>query len=105
VLFLIAWAISFPFWFFPGAQLAIPELLTAWLNREVCTFDAATEFATDEELLLLKKETQTPGYVLGLVTAAINFIPFGFFVSPVLTMVAYTYMSLQALETLRVSAD
>jgi CysZ protein len=100
-LFLGIWFLTLPLWLIPGVGLVLPFLLTTWLNRRICTFDALTDFATDEEMSTLTQQTSSSGYLLGLITAALNYIPFAFFVSPVLTMVGFTYLNLQALQLKR----
>lgn len=100
-IFLLVWFVTLPLWLIPGAGLVLPFLLTAWLNRRICTFDSLTDFANDEEFNFVKIETSTQGYVLGLLTTLLNYIPFAFFVSPVLTMVGFTHLNLQALRAAR----
>lgn len=104
-LFLFFWLLTLPLWLIPGAGLVLPFLLTAWLNRRICTFDALTDLATDEEMKSIPLETSTSGYVLGLVTTAMNYIPFAFFISPVLTMVGFAHLNLQALQSKRLEQN
>ncbi len=100
-LFLLAWIVTFPLWLIPLAQLILPVLLTAWLNRKICSFDTLTEFADDHELKTLPQRTAGRGYVLGLITAGFNYFPLAIFFSPVLTMVAFIYMNLGNLRVHR----
>ncbi len=100
-LFLFFWFITLPLWLLPGAALVLPFLLTAWLNRRICSFDALTDFATDEELKKVRTQTSATGYVLGLITSLFNYLPFAFFISPVLTMVGFVHLNLQALRLSR----
>lgn len=101
ILYVGLWVVSLPLWFIPGAQLVLPIVLTAWLNRRICTFDALTDFATDEELSALKKDSADKGYVVGLMTAGLNYIPFTLIISPVMTMVAFIYLGLGSLQNKR----
>lgn len=101
VLYLLAWFLTLPLWLIPGAAFLLAFLLTAWLNRRICTFDSLTDSATDEELQTITHEASGLGYILGLVTAALNYLPFAFFVAPVLTMVGYIHLNLQALRLKR----
>lgn len=96
--YLIFWVLTFPLWLIPLVQLILPIVLTAWLNRQICSFDALTDFADDNELKTLLQKTASQGYVLGLITAGFNYIPFALFFSPVLTMVAYIYLELENLK-------
>lgn len=95
------WLVTLPLWIIPGAQLILPVLLTGWLNRRVCVFDALTEFANDDEFESVRKQIYGKAYVVGLGTAGFNYVPLAFFISPVFTMVAFTYFSLGALEAKR----
>lgn len=97
-LYLVAWFVLLPFWIVPGVQVLLPILLTAWLNRRICTFDALVEYATKDELHLLKEKTAGTGYILGLVTSGLNYIPLALLISPVVTMVAFIHLQLEALQ-------
>lgn len=101
ILFLFYWLISLPLWLVPGFQVVIPFLLTAWLNRRICSFDSLTDFATDEEMQLIQRENSGVGYMMGLVTSWLNFLPVAFFISPVMTMVGFIHLNLQSLQKLR----
>lgn len=100
-LFLLYWFLSLPLWLIPGAQIAIPFLLTAWLNRRICQFDSLTDFASDDEMKTIRQQNSDLGFIMGLLTAALNFLPFAFFMSPVMTMVGFTHLNLQTLQKLR----
>lgn len=98
VLYIFLWVITLPLWLIPGAQLILPILLTAGYNRRICTFDALTEFADDDEFKKLMQLTKKRGYLVGLLTAFINYIPFAFLISPVLTMIAFSHLALSELS-------
>ncbi|MFZ3231005.1 MAG: EI24 domain-containing protein [Pseudobdellovibrio sp.] len=99
--YLFLWVITMPLWLIPGMQLVVPVVLTAWLSRKVCTFDALSDYATDEEMSSITLESKRSGYILGLITAGINYFPMAIFFSPVITMIAYVYMSLGFLKNKR----
>ncbi len=98
VLFVFFWFITLPLWLVPGAQLVLPTLLTAWLNRRVCLFDALAEFGSTSEIALIKQQYSGQAYVLGLITTVFNFLPFAIIFSPVLAMISFTYFGLSALH-------
>lgn len=100
-MFFLGWLVTLPLWLIPGAAIVLPFLLTAWLNRRVCSFDALTDAATDEEMKQVLQQNSSTGYLLGLITTTLNYLPFAFFVSPVLTMVGFIHLNLQALSVLR----
>lgn len=100
-LFLIAWVITLPAWLIPLGAVLLPLLLTAWLNRRVCLFDALSDVATAEEMKLIKANYFGQSYGLGLLTTLVNFVPFAIIVAPVLTMVAFTFYGLGTLQAVR----
>ncbi len=100
-LFLIFWIATVPLWLVPGVALVLPVMLTAWFNRRVCAFDALTEFTTDDELNALLQMNSGQGFVLGLFTALLNYVPMAFLISPVLTMVAFIHLNLTSLQSAR----
>jgi hypothetical protein len=104
LIYLFLWLMTLPLWLIPLGAFVLPLVLTAWLNQRVCSFDALTEFASDEEMKTLKIETQSQGYILGLMMAALNYIPFALFFTPVLSMVAYTHLNLAVLQKSRTSS-
>ncbi len=71
------------------------------VDRQICTFDALTEFATDEEFSEIRQSTSGRAYALGLVTASLNYFLLALFFAPVLTMVAIIYMALGNLQIRR----
>lgn len=103
-LFLLYWFLTLPLWLIPGAALVLPFLLTAWLNRRICSFDTLTDFATDEEMKRVRSENSEVGFVVGLLAAAVNFLPMAFFISPVVTMLGFIHLNLESLRQLRAKA-
>lgn len=93
-IYLFVWVLTFPLWLLPLVQLILPILLTAWFNRQICMFDALTDFADEEELQVVIQKSASRGYILGMMTAGLNYIPFALFLSPILTMLAFTYLGL-----------
>lgn len=103
-LYLLIWLLTLPLWLIPLVQLVLPILLTGWLNRQICTFTALTDFANDEEIQSLELKTASQGYILGLITAGFNYIPFAVFFSPILTLIAFIYLELGYLQLGRQAA-
>lgn len=98
VVYVVLWLITFPLWLVPLMQLILPVVLTAGYNRKICTFDALTEFANDDEFKKLMHTTKKRGFLTGVLTAFINYIPFAFLISPVLTMIAFSHLALSELS-------
>ncbi|MBC7464467.1 MAG: EI24 domain-containing protein [Bdellovibrio sp.] len=105
LIYLLAWIVTLPLWLIPGFQVALPVLLTAWLNRRICAFDALTDFASDAEFKQVYAETKNKSYLVGLITAGFNYVPLAFFISPVFTMVAFIYFHLAILQAKRSAAS
>lgn len=105
LIYIIVWFVSLPFWLIPGVQIVLPILLTGWLNRQVCTFDALADYATAEEFKLLKQKNSSLGFILGMVTAGVNYIPMLLFFSPIITMVAFTHLQFESLKRHRESFE
>lgn len=103
VLFVIFWFVTLPLWLLPGAQLILPTLLTAWLNRRVCLFDALAEFGTVDEVVHVQQNDSGQAFVLGLITTVFNFLPFAILFSPVLAMISFTYFGLSVLRKNRLT--
>ncbi len=101
LLFIIMWFVTLPLWLIPGAQLLLPVLLTAWLNKRVGLFDALAEFASVEEIAFIKQQYSGQAYVLGLLTTVFNFLPFAILFSPVFALIAFTYFGLSVLRECR----
>ena len=104
-LFLLLWLVTIPFWLVPGAALILPILLTAWLNQRICSFDALSDFASDEEMRGLRGQRIDSDFVLAALTAFLNYIPFAFFIAPVMTMTAFIHLSLSRLQAARADGD
>lgn len=97
-LYLFFWVVTLPLWLIPMMQLVLPLVLTAEFNRRVCTFDALTEHANNEEFEKIRRSPRKKGFMVGLLTASINYIPFAFMISPVLTMIAFCHLALTQLS-------
>ncbi len=101
LIYLFLCLITLPFWMIPQVGGLIYLILMAWLNQKICTFEALTEFSSDDELTDQKKLTSSNGFRLGFLMALLNYIPFGFFISPIITMIAFTHLSLTSLQNSR----
>lgn len=97
-IYLLVWFFTLPLWLLPMVQLILPILLTAWFNRQLCTFDALTDFADDEELKMITQKSASRGFVLGMMTSGLNYIPFALFIAPVFTLLAFIYQGLGNLK-------
>lgn len=101
LVFAVAFMVTLPLWFLPGLQIAVPLLLTAWLNKKVFLYDVLQDYASAEERRYIESEESLPLLGMGLILGFLNYIPFVIFIAPVLTALSYTYFGLNALEEYR----
>ncbi|OFZ30136.1 MAG: hypothetical protein A2622_09820 [Bdellovibrionales bacterium RIFCSPHIGHO2_01_FULL_40_29] len=101
ILFILAWLVTLPLWLIPGAQIILPTILTAWLNRRICLFDALADFASPEEWEQIKVNFFGQSFALGVFTTILNYVPFAIVFSPVVTMVAFVHYGLGTLQLVR----
>ena len=99
--FLFFWMITLPLWLIPGVQIILPTLFMAWLNRRICLYDALVDYATPEELKIVRSQHTGQSFALGLITTLFNYLPFAIVFSPVLSLVAFIYFALPTLAHLR----
>jgi hypothetical protein len=101
LIYLLLLLVSLPLWFFPGGAVALPILLSSYLNKNVFVYDVLQDFASEEERKRIEKENWGLLYVLGIILGFFNYIPFAFIVAPTFAGLAYSYFCLNALKDLR----
>jgi hypothetical protein len=101
VIYLGALAFTLPLWFFPGIAVALPILLSSYLNKNIFVYDVLQDYASVEERQRIEKENWGLLYTLGIILGVINYIPLAFVVAPTFAGLAYSYFCLNALKDLR----
>lgn len=101
VLYILGLVLSLPLWFFPGFAVALPILLSAYLNKNLFVYDVLEDYASAEERTQIEKENQSSLYLLGILLGFINYIPLAFVVAPTFASLAYSHFCLNALKELR----
>jgi CysZ protein len=93
--------LSLPLWLLPGFAIAIPVLLSAYLNKNIFVYDVLQGYATADERKRIEKENWGYLYVLGIILGFMNYLPLAFVVVPAFASLAYSYFCLNALKDLR----
>lgn len=93
--------LSLPLWLLPGFAIAIPVILSAYLNKNIFVYDVLQDYASAEERVRIEKENRGYLYVLGIILGFMNYLPLAFVVVPTFASLAYSYFCLNALKDLR----
>lgn len=101
VIYFVALAATLPLWLLPGFAIALPVILSAYLNKNIFVYDVLQDYATKEEREQLEKENRGYLYVLGIILGLLNYLPLAFVVIPTFAGLAYSYFCLNALKELR----
>jgi CysZ protein len=81
--------------------LVVPIFNSAYLNQRLFRYDALAEHATRDEYRLLVTRMKWPLYGLGVLLAALYYVPFVNLVAPVFSGLAFTHFCLRELERMR----
>lgn len=101
VAFIFIFIVTLPLWLVPGLQVALPLLLTAWLNKKIFLYDVLQDFASKEERKIIEKEESLSMYFMGVLLALLSYFPFAFFFIPIISALAFAFYGLNALQELR----
>jgi hypothetical protein len=85
-------------WWIPGALLLFPFLLTAWLNQRTFVYDCLSEVADGDELRRVAERYRGWLFVVGLVGAALLWLPVVNLLSPVLIATLFAHATLELLQ-------
>ncbi len=100
-IFLIFFIVSLPLWLLGPVGLLASALNSAYLAQRMFRYDALSEHASAEEFRALVKTAGSRLFLLGLVLAPLNFVPFVNLFAPVLNGLAYTHFCLRELAAAR----
>lgn len=100
-IFIALWVCLLPFWFVPGLGVLLTSFLSAWFNQRLCSFDALADVASHEERIELQKSLSLKGFILGLMTTYLSYIPLAFLFAPVFTMLAFIHLCFESLQMKR----
>ena len=101
VVFLSLWLVSLPLWFTGIGAVLLPPLLSAYFNERMFRYDALAEHADPGEYLAILRDAGGRLYLLGLLLAALLWVPFVNLAVPVLSALAFTHLCLGELARRR----
>ncbi len=103
-IFIIGWLLTLPLWFIPFMSIVLTLFWGAYAFSHMAQVDAIVEHATAEERKYVLSHYKKGFWTIGLVCAALSFIPLvGFVVMPVFSIIVCTHYGLNALQQLRAS--
>ena len=79
----------------------IPWLLTAWLNQRLFRYDALAEHATADERERIIERAKGRLYGLGMILAALQFVPLVNLLAPIYAALAFAALCLAELAAMR----
>jgi CysZ protein len=100
-MFAALWLITLPLWLTGIGALVLPPLLSAYFNQRMFRYDALAEHASAAEYEMIARGSGRRLFLLGLVLAALYYVPLVNLVVPVLSGLAFTHLCLAELARLR----
>lgn len=99
--FTALWLVTLPLWLTGIGALVLPPLLSAYLNQRMFRYDALAEHASAGEYEMIVRGAGGRLFLLGLLLAALYYVPLVNLVVPVLSGLAFTHLCLAELARLR----
>lgn len=96
--FLVVGLLSLPLWLIPGFGLAIPLLLSAYLNQRAYRYDALMQHADREEIRTLIARERGGLYLVGIGAGLLAYVPFVNLLAPAFAGLAFVHYCLEALR-------
>ncbi len=101
IIFVVGYLATVPLWLIPPLALIVPLLWWGWLNSRLMRYDSLVEHASHGELKALIMQNRPRYFILGVMVAALNYIPPLFIVAPVFSALAFGHYSLASLREFR----
>jgi CysZ protein len=98
LIFIVGYGLSLPLWFFTPLSPVITLLLTAYLDKQLFTYDVLQEFASKEERMKFSSEHSQELWILGILTALLTWVPFANMLAPAITALAFIHFNLGQLQ-------
>lgn len=92
---------SLPLWLIPGMALALPLLLSAWLNQRAYRYDALMQHADPDEYRKLVAAHRGKLMLVGLGAGALNYVPLLNLFAPAFAGLAFVHYCLEGLRRMR----
>lgn len=99
--FAVLWLATLPLWLFGPFAVAIPILLSAYLNQRLFRYDALADHASREEYEQVLERSGWKMYLLGGLLGLIQFVPLLNLFLPIYIGLAYIHFCLAELRKLR----
>ena len=103
LVYLLFLTLTLPFWFFTPIGPLISLVATAYLNKNIFSYDVLQDYATKEELLGFGKKYFNESWWLGFFTALIAWLPIINILAPALTALVFIHFYLGSLQNDRLS--
>ena len=99
--YLAGMIVSLPLWLIPGLALALPLLLSAWLNQRAYRYDALMQHADPDEYRKLVAAHRGKLMLVGLGAGALNYVPLLNLFAPAFAGLAFVHYCLEGLRRMR----
>ncbi|HUW51049.1 MAG TPA: EI24 domain-containing protein [Sulfuricella sp.] len=101
LVFAVLWLVTLPLWLFGPFAVAVPILLSAYLNQRLFRYDALADHATPDEFQSVLERSGGKMYLLGGLLGLVQFVPFLNLLLPIYIGLAYIHFCLAELRKLR----
>jgi CysZ protein len=101
VVYCVVWLLTLPLWLLSPLAIALPIILSAYLNQRLFRYDALAEHASGEEYKQVLERSTGKLYLLGGMVGLLQFIPILNFFTPVYIGLAFIHFCLADLQSLR----
>jgi hypothetical protein len=95
------WLISLAFWLLPPIGQLLSLCATGWLNARLFRYDALAEHASKEEYRTIKHQADGRFFALGVIVAALQWVPVVNLVAPIYAGLVFVHASLLELRRVR----
>jgi CysZ protein len=98
LVFVALWIVTLPLWLTGVGALVVPVFNSGYLNQRLFRYDALSEHATPDEYRSIVGRLKWRLYALGVLLAALYYLPFVNLIAPVFSGLAFTHFCLRELE-------
>ena len=95
------WLLTMPLWLLSPLAIALPVILSAYLNQRLFRYDALAEHASKEEFEQVIARSTGKLYLLGGLVGLLQFVPVLNFFTPVYVGLVFVHYCLEDLRLLR----
>jgi uncharacterized protein involved in cysteine biosynthesis len=101
LIFALLWVLTLPLWLTGIGAVALPALLSAYLNQRLFRYDALAEHASRDEYLHIVGRRKLRLFGFGLLLAPLYYVPLVNLAAPVIAGLAFTHLCLSDLTDVR----